>query len=93
MPLGPRDLDEVSSVHDCAGLARSRRTQTVQEIKDAALRPLDEGRAGSSLPPGALALFIELRGRLHGLVMLELLGHSHLLNAHAGSLLHGTAAA
>jgi AcrR family transcriptional regulator len=27
------------------------------------------------LPPGALALFIELRGRMHGLVMLELLGH------------------
>jgi len=26
-------------------------------------------------PPGALALFIELRARMHGLVMLELLGH------------------
>jgi hypothetical protein len=26
------------------------------------------------LPAGALALFIELRGRMHGLVMLELLG-------------------
>jgi AcrR family transcriptional regulator len=28
-----------------------------------------------ALPAGALALFIELRGRMHGLVMLELLGH------------------
>ena len=28
-----------------------------------------------ALPPGALALFIELRARMHGLVMLELLGH------------------
>jgi len=27
------------------------------------------------LPAGALALFIELRARMHGLVMLELLGH------------------
>ncbi len=40
-------------------------------------------------PPGALALFIELRGRLHGLVMLELLGHAHPLNAHAGALFRG----
>lgn len=30
---------------------------------------------GDALPPGALALFIEMRGRMHGLVMLELLGH------------------
>jgi AcrR family transcriptional regulator len=27
------------------------------------------------LPAGALTLFIEMRGRMHGLVMLELLGH------------------
>jgi AcrR family transcriptional regulator len=27
------------------------------------------------LPAGALVLFIEMRGRMHGLVMLELLGH------------------
>lgn len=31
------------------------------------------------LPPGALALFIELRARMHGLVMLELTGHLHPL--------------
>ena len=30
---------------------------------------------GHSLPIGALALFVELRARIHGLVMLELLGH------------------
>jgi AcrR family transcriptional regulator len=30
---------------------------------------------GDALPPGALVLFIEMRGRMHGLVMLELLGH------------------
>lgn len=36
------------------------------------------------LPLGALALFIELRGTMHGLVMLELLGHLHPFNAAAG---------
>ena len=38
------------------------------------------------LPPGALAYFIELRGRMHGLVMLELLGHLYPFNAAAGEL-------
>ena len=44
--------------------------------------PLPEGGApleavipDGGLPPGALVLFIEMRGRMHGLVMLELLGH------------------
>lgn len=32
---------------------------------------------GIPLPPGALAYFIELRARMHGLVMLELLGQLH----------------
>jgi AcrR family transcriptional regulator len=32
---------------------------------------------GFGLPPGALALFIELRAHMHGLVVLELLGHLH----------------
>lgn len=39
------------------------------------------------LPPGALALFIELRAGLHGLVMLELLGHLHPLQQHGSALL------
>ncbi|MGQ0572613.1 MAG: TetR/AcrR family transcriptional regulator [Pseudonocardia sp.] len=41
------------------------------------------------LPPGALALFIELRAQMHGLVMLELLGHLHPFQAHAGELFRG----
>ncbi len=38
------------------------------------------------LPVGALALFIELRAQLHGLVMLELLGHLHPFNDVAEAL-------
>ena len=38
------------------------------------------------LPPGALALFIELRGRLHGLVMLDLLNHLHPLQDYGRQL-------
>ena len=37
--------------------------------------PLAAAVPEGGLPPGALLLFIELRGRMHGLVMLELLGH------------------
>ena len=40
------------------------------------------GRGEMPLPPGALALFLELRARMHGLVMLELLGHLHLFTGH-----------
>jgi AcrR family transcriptional regulator len=39
-----------------------------------------------NLPPGAALYFTELRARLHGLVMLELLGHLHLASDHAGLL-------
>lgn len=42
---------------------------------------------GFGLPPGALALFLELRARLHGLVMLELLGHLHPLQHQGRALL------
>lgn len=41
------------------------------------------------LPPGALALFIELRARMHGLVMLELLGHLHPLQDLGEALFRG----
>lgn len=41
---------------------------------------------GIALPPGALAYFIELRARMHGLVVLELLGHLHPFNHHGGAL-------
>ncbi|HVH23737.1 MAG TPA: TetR/AcrR family transcriptional regulator [Pseudonocardia sp.] len=37
-----------------------------------------------ALPIGALAYFIELRGTMHGLVMLELLDHLHPFTAVAG---------
>lgn len=66
---------------------------TPEELASVPLQPGAEPIAALppalSLPPGALALFIEFRGRLHGLIMLELLGHAHPLNAHAGALFRG----
>lgn len=47
----------------------------------------DYDRRAATLPPGALALFIELRGRMHGLVMLELLNHLAPLQDHGEALL------
>jgi len=44
---------------------------------------------GLGLPPGALALFIELRARMHGLVVLELLGHLHPFVEQGKSLYRG----
>ena len=44
---------------------------------------------GVSLPPGAMALFIELRARVHGLVTLELLGHLWPFNDHGTALFEG----
>lgn len=41
------------------------------------------------LPPGALAFFLELRARMHGLVVLELLGHLHPLQDRAAALFAG----
>jgi AcrR family transcriptional regulator len=41
---------------------------------------------GIPLPPGALAFFVELRARMHGLVMLELLGHLHPFNEVADAM-------
>ncbi len=48
--------------------------------------PIAAVPAAFTLPPGALALFIELRARMHGLVVLELLGHLHPLNDLGGAL-------
>ncbi|WP_219418062.1 TetR/AcrR family transcriptional regulator [Pseudonocardia nigra] len=43
--------------------------------------PLQEASdPGIPLPPAALELFIELRARMHGLVMLELIGHLQPFN-------------
>lgn len=41
------------------------------------------------LPPGAHALFYELRARMHGLVMLELLGHLRPFHGNTGALYVG----
>lgn len=41
------------------------------------------------LPAGALAFFLELRARMHGLVVLELVGHLHPLQDVAGALFAG----
>ena len=42
-----------------------------------------------ALPPGAAALFIELRALMHGLVTLELLGHLHPFGDHGAALFEG----
>jgi AcrR family transcriptional regulator len=52
--------------------------------------PADPGLAGvdcgkMELPLGAVALFIELRARMHGLVALELVGHLHPFNDHGAA--------
>jgi AcrR family transcriptional regulator len=41
------------------------------------------------LPAGALALFYELRAQMHGLVMLELVGHLNPMNDHGEDLFRG----
>jgi AcrR family transcriptional regulator len=47
-------------------------------------RPIDIPETRIALPLGALAYFIELRGTMHGLVMLELLDHLHPFTVVAG---------
>jgi AcrR family transcriptional regulator len=41
---------------------------------------------GRTLPPAAVLLFLELRARMHGVVVLDLLGHLHPLEDHGGLL-------
>jgi AcrR family transcriptional regulator len=41
------------------------------------------------MPPGATALFIELRARMHGLVALELVGHLHPFQQQGAALFEG----
>jgi hypothetical protein len=41
------------------------------------------------LPLGALALFYELRAKMHGLVMLELVGHLAPMNSYGEDLFRG----
>jgi AcrR family transcriptional regulator len=47
------------------------------------LSGVDHGKM--ELPLGAVALFIELRARMHGLVALELVGHLHPFNGHGAA--------
>lgn len=49
----------------------------------AGLAEVDLGKM--TLPLGAVALFIELRARMHGLVALELVGHLHPFNEHGAA--------
>ncbi|MBW0119135.1 TetR/AcrR family transcriptional regulator [Pseudonocardia abyssalis] len=67
---------------------------TPAELAALPLAPGAEAIAGVDLPaiplpPGALAFFLELRARMHGLVVLELLGHLHPLQDVAGALFSG----
>ncbi len=53
--------------------------------------PAAPGLAGADvtpmgIPPGATALFIELRARMHGLVALELVGHLHPFQGQGAAL-------
>jgi AcrR family transcriptional regulator len=61
-----------------AALALPPGGESLAEVARFELPPAGPGEApdaGAGLPPAALALFLELRARMHGLVMLELLGH------------------
>lgn len=51
----------------------------------AALHPDDP----DAPPPGASALFIELRAQMHGLVLLEIVGELYPYNEHGGALFSG----
>lgn len=67
---------------------------TPAQLAAVPLPPAAEAMAGAHpgpipLPLGALALFIELRARMHGLVMLELLGHLQPLQEHSEVLFQG----
>jgi AcrR family transcriptional regulator len=67
---------------------------TPEELAAVPLPPGAEGIARVHmpeipLPPGALAFFLEQRARMHGLVVLELLGHLHPLQEHSAALFAG----
>jgi AcrR family transcriptional regulator len=68
---------------------------SAEELAAVPLPPGAEALAGVpvdavGLPPGALALFYELRARMHGLVMLELMGHLHPVQEQAAALFEGS---
>ncbi|GAA5141010.1 TetR/AcrR family transcriptional regulator [Pseudonocardia adelaidensis] len=67
---------------------------SAEQLAGVPLQPGAERLAGADatrvpLPPGALALFYELRAQMHGLVMLELVGHLAPVNDHGEDLFRG----
>lgn len=67
---------------------------SAEQLARVPLQPGAERLAGIDddkvpLPAGALALFYELRARMHGLVMLDLVGHLAPMNDHAEDLFRG----
>jgi AcrR family transcriptional regulator len=67
---------------------------SAEQLAALPLQPGAERLAGAdtsklSLPLGALALFYELRAQMHGLVMLELVGHLAPMSEYGEDLFHG----
>jgi AcrR family transcriptional regulator len=67
---------------------------SAEQLARVPLQPGTEGLAEVDttkvpLPLGALALFYELRAQMHGLVMLELVGHLAPMNDHGEDLFRG----
>jgi AcrR family transcriptional regulator len=58
-------------------------------VQPGAERLAEADTAKLTLPLGALALFYELRAQMHGLVMLELVGHLSPMNDHGEDLFRG----
>jgi AcrR family transcriptional regulator len=58
-------------------------------VQPGAERLAEVDTAKLSLPHGALALFYELRAQMHGLVMLELVGHLAPMNDYGEDLFRG----
>jgi AcrR family transcriptional regulator len=58
-------------------------------LQPGAERLAEVDTAKLSLPVGALALFYELRAQMHGLVMLELVGHLAPMNEYGEDLFRG----
>jgi AcrR family transcriptional regulator len=58
-------------------------------VQPGAERLAEADTAKLALPLGALALFYELRAQMHGLVMLELVGHLAPMNAYGEDLFRG----
>lgn len=67
---------------------------SAEQLARVPLQPGAERLAGIDddkvpLPAGALALFYELRARMHGLVMLDIVGHLAPMNDHGEDLFRG----